>query len=98
MFKNEFTLTGKLKFPETRTTSNGNLIFSAILGKGNKEKGYENYKIKAFKEVAKELMYIGDGQLITVTGWISQDNYEKDGKKISNVIFNVNQWEEYTSE
>lgn len=95
MFENEFTLTGKIKFKEKRFTPNGNVILNAVLGRGSKEKGYENYKIRAFKEVANELEFVEDGTAITVKGWISQDQWEKEGKKNSVVIFNVKCWEEY---
>lgn len=97
MFENEFTLTGQIKFKEKKYTSNGNVILNAVLGRGNKEKGYENYKIRAFKDNAQELEFVEEGTVITIKGWISQDNWEKDGKKYSNVIFNIKFWEEYQS-
>lgn len=98
MFENIFKLTGRIKFGELKTTSNGNQIFNAVLGRGSKEKGYENYKIRAFKENAKELTFVEDGSVITVSGWISQDCWESDGEKYSKVIFNVKEWEEYKEE
>lgn len=95
MFANEFKLTGKLKFIEDHQTNNGNLIVTAVLGRGSKEKGYENYKIKAFKDVATGLLYVEENTVITVTGWITQDNWEKDGQKFSKVVFCVKSFEEY---
>ena len=95
MFKNEFKLTGKLKFLADHQTNNGNLIVTATLGRGSKEKGYETYKIKAFKDVATELLYVEENTVITVTGWITQDNWEKDGQKFSKVVFCVKYFEEY---
>lgn len=95
MFENEFTLSGRIKFKEKKYTANGNIILTAVLGRGSKEKGYENYKIKAYKDVATELDFVEDGTAITVNGWISQDNWVKDNIKHSNVIFNVKQWSEY---
>lgn len=98
MFENIFKLTGRIKFGELKTTINGNQIFNAVLGRGSKDKGYENYKIRAFKENAKELTFVEDGTVITVSGWITQDNWESDGAKYSQVIFNVKEWEEYKLE
>ena len=98
MFQNEFTLTGRIKFIETKLANSGNTILTATLGRGSKEKGYENYKIKAFKDVAEEMAFIEQGTAITVIGWLSQDNWEKDGKKYSQVILNVKSYEIYEEE
>lgn len=98
MFKNEFTLTGRIKFIETKKTSNDNVILNATLSRGSKEKGYENYKLRAFKENAEELSFVEPNTAITVNGWLSQDNWEKDGKKFSQVIINVKSWEIYEEE
>lgn len=98
MFENEYKLTGRIKYIETKTANNGNMILNAQLSNGNKEKGYNNFKIRAFKEIAEEMAFIEPNTAITCMGWVSQDNWEKDGKKFSQVIFNVKSYEEYISE
>ena len=98
MFENQYTITGRIKFREYKETSNGNKVLNATLSRGSKEKGYENYKIRAFKDNATELNFLDDNEAITIKGWISQDNWEKDGQKFSKVIFNVKEWEAYTEE
>lgn len=95
MFENTIKITGRIKFREVKETSQGNKILNATLSRGSKDKGYENYKIRAFKDNATELSFLDDNEAITITGWISQDNWEKDGQKFSKVIFNVREWEEY---
>lgn len=95
MWKNQIEITGAIKFIDPKQTSNGNLIVNATLSRGSKEKGYENYKIRAYKENAEELCYIEAGTVITIKGWLSQDNWEKDGKKYSQVFINIKSWDEY---
>lgn len=98
MFKNEFILSGRIKYIDTKTANNGNMILNAQLSNGNKEKGYNNFKIRAFKETAEEMAFIEPNTAITCMGWLSQDNWEKDGKKFSQVIFNVKSYEIYEEE
>ncbi len=98
MFENIFSLTGVIRFQDLKVTANDNKILNAVLSRGNKEKGYENYKIRAYKNNALELNHVQSGTIITITGWLSQDNWERDGEKYSNVILNVKEWAEYRDE
>lgn len=98
MFKNEVKLTGRIKFIDTKATSNGKVILNAVLSRGTKEKGYENYKIRAFKDLVDEIACIEPNTAITIDGWLTQDNFEKDGKKISVTWINVKSWELYEEE
>lgn len=95
-FKNEFTLTGRISFGKMVTTKNDNKIFNCQLSNGSKEKGYNNFKLRAFKENAVNLADAPDGTVITAKGWLTQDKWEDEkGNKRSIVILNLKSFEPY---
>lgn len=89
---NTITILGRLTAnPEFRTTQTGKKVANFTIAEGDKNK--TNYiECQAWEKRAEFLQtYFTKGKPILVTGSLNQERWEKDGKKYSKLIANVNQ-------
>lgn len=86
MESNKVELIGGVNYiAEPKSTANGGLILTVLLGKKkyNKEE-YDSFRIKLFGDTAHSFAdTIKKGDRVRIIGRLSSDTYEKDGKKVT---------------
>ena len=86
------TITGNVKFKETKVLSSGKQVTSLVVSCSDKRKdgNYDNLNIKAefWEQSAKFVdQYFQDGSPISVTGKLVTNTYESNGQKRSEIKF-----------
>lgn len=93
---NNVVLTGRISFePNMFKTKKGGVIANFILGvyagKKDDKNAYYNIPVKVFdNDMATLVEQVGKGGDVTVVGKIASEQYEKDGKKVTNVVVYAN--------
>lgn len=90
---NEVKLSGKLYRPELKATPSGMVLAKFSIGNTKKVKGEfvtNFFNCVCFKDVAEQVSQLPEKAKINIEGILTQDRWEKDGKKMSIVKIIVN--------
>ncbi len=91
---NWWNLSGKVLDKKSKYTGNGNLIVELLIKVPAKNVKYDTVLwLKAFKETAEQIeASVEKDKNYSFSGYFSNNNYEKDGKKVYRTDFVVNKF------